>query len=120
MAELPSGLGLYQELDGIIADLEQNVEDTRLQAIDEAQRNYDWEVAYAVKVAELRFEQNVPATIVQTLAKGDPEVAGLELKRKVSEANYVALNRRHFVLRDKKEKVENQIAREWSRPSNAQ
>ena len=105
------------ELDQLNDQLDESIGELRRAGTAKAQTERDYRVALAKKIVELR-SQGTPVTIINDLAKGDEGVALLRLKRDVAESEYWTSQEVINVGKLRVRTVNDQIAREWGRPSN--
>lgn len=52
-----------------------------------AKLDYEYKKAYAKKARQLRYGEKVPANMISDLAKGDEEIAKLDLDREIAKAS---------------------------------
>lgn len=112
-----TGQHFPREIDQINKDLEDLVDHLMDAGLNRAQAEHDYRVSLAKKIWVLRA-QKVPVTIVSDLARGDEEVALLKLKRDSDDSDYWTTQEAINVEKLKLKTVNDQVSREWGRPSN--
>lgn len=79
-----------------------------------AERTRDYRIALRQKILMLR-EEGYQISIIEKLAKGDEEVADLELQMNLAETLYKASQENIMIMKKMLDSVEADIAREWNR-----
>ena len=105
------------ELDQLNDQLDESIGALRIAGSKKAETERDYRVALAKKIIALRA-LGTPVTIINDLARGDEEVATLRLKRDVAESEYWTSQEVINVGKLRVRTVNDQIGREWGRPSN--
>lgn len=104
---------LLQEMEIERAKLQQALRTLRNNGQAFAKAEHDYKIAVSKKTLELR-DAGVPATVINLVIYGLPEVVELRLNRDIAqtvyEANQEAINVQKLILR----LLEAQIQREWS------
>lgn len=112
-----TGQHFFFEIDQLNDELENAVDLLRMDGVNKAQAEHDYRVALAQKIWDLR-SQGLPATLIHDLARGDEDVAMLKLKRDAAESEYWTDQESIQATKLKIRVVNDQIGREWGRPSN--
>ena len=106
-------MGLYQELQQKLKELEYSVKQLRHTGAAFAQAEKDYKITLRKKALQLRAEGQ-PVGMIDKLVYGDPEVAEARFKRDCAESIYQAntehLNATKLYIRI----IEGQIEREWT------
>lgn len=111
---MTDGLELYQELTALLDDLDRSVAEAAPLGRKLASDEREYKVAAAVRALELR-ESGRPATLIDTLVKGDPDVSLKRFRRDCSEADYQANREAINALKLRIRIVNDQVSREWGR-----
>lgn len=78
---------LVEELERLRKELNDTIEKLEKAGYDKAKTEYLYRVALAKKILLLR-DDKVPVTIINDLARGDPEIAKLKFNRDYAETLY--------------------------------
>ena len=79
--------GIFEQLNSCILALSKgNIEQKRL-GLEKAKTEREYRIKFNQKMLELKAEK-CQATLIQALAKSDPEVAELAMKRDIAESAY--------------------------------
>lgn len=112
------GVGDYFQLMNLFDETEREIESMRESGYLIAQYQSEYRMRVALKTLELRA-QNTPVTVISDIVRGDPEIAELKLRWVCAEADNKSSNHLIFLREKKIEVLNDQIKREWNRPSNA-
>lgn len=79
--------GIFEQLDSCMLALQKgNIEQKQL-GLEKAKTERDYRIKFNQKMLQLKAEK-CQATLIQSLAKSDPEVAELAMKRDIAESAY--------------------------------
>lgn len=106
---------LYQELNGLIKQLDFAVSSLRKSGADYAQAYHDYRVSLSQELVQRELDGR-PATTSLPIVRGLPHVALNKFKEQSTEAVYKANLEAINATKLKIRVVENQIAREYSQP----
>lgn len=105
-------MDLIQELNDKIKSLDVAIKQLKSRGQKYAESEKDYRVALAQKLLELR-ENGHPVTIIENIAKGNPDIAKLRLQRDIDETMYKSVLEYLNVVKLQIRVIENQIQREW-------
>lgn len=112
------GMGDYMTLMNLFDETEQEIDNLRESGYRIAKFQAEYRMRVAVMTLELR-SSGTPVTIIPDVVRGDPDIAALKAKWVCAESDNKASTSIIFLNEKKIEVLNEQIKREWSRPSNA-
>ena len=107
-----SGQDLYRALNETIASGYREIAELRRCGVEAAQKRAAWKRALAAEVLRLRAEK-VPVSIVETIAKGDPDVATAEMEYLVADTMARAAQETVMMRKKEADVIREQISREY-------
>lgn len=112
------GMGDYMTLMNLFDETEQEIDNLRESGYRIAKFQAEYRMRVAVMTLELR-SSGTPVTIIPDVVRGDPDIAALKAKWVCAESDNKASNHIIFLNEKKIDVLNEQIKREWHRPSNA-
>lgn len=113
-----AGVGDYRMLMDLFDETEQEIDEMRESGYRVARFQSDYRMKVAVMTMRLKAD-GMPVTIISDLVRGDEEIARLKLEWVRAEADNNASKHKIFLNEKKIDVLNDQIKREWYRPSNA-
>ena len=110
MGDVASYFNLYEEV-------EQEIEELRQHEYEAAQFESEYRMRITTKTAEERMH-GTPVTIIDSICRGQPDIASLKLKWQKAEADAKASSHLIFLKKDKMAMLKLVIEHELYRPSN--
>ncbi len=112
------GMGDYNTLMNLFDETEQEIETLRESGYRIAKYQAEYRMKVALATLELRAS-NTPVTVISDIVRGDPDIAALKLKWVCAEADNKSSSHLIFLNERKIDVLNDQLKREWYRPSNA-
>lgn len=109
-----TGVNLIQALDEALEATESAISETRRLAIERAEAEREYRIAKRKRVLYERDYNNVPATLVNDVVKGQPDIADLKLRLDCAEAEWEASRESILFHKRVADTIREQIAREWN------
>ena len=107
-----TGYDLINEIGDLLNMLSKAVTAYARRGEEKSKAEYEYRVALAQKILELRAE-GYPATLIPDLARGDKEVAKLKLHRDIAESSHDAAKEAIQQYKIQIKTREAQVQREW-------
>ena len=106
-------MDLYEEITQLMQDLTTAIRTLRKNGEKLAEAERDYKITLRKEVLKLKAD-NTPATLINLIIYGVPEVAEKRLKRDIAQVNY-DVNKEYINFCKLRARIlENQLSREWS------
>ena len=106
-------MDLYEEIVKLMAELTASIRKLRANGEKLAEAERDYKITLRKEALILRTAEDMPATLINQIIYGAPEVAEKRFKRDVEQANYDA-NKEHINITKLKLRIlEAQLSREY-------
>ena len=118
MDDTYGGVADYLRLQQLMEELDREIDAYRKAGYQLAENEAEYRMALNIKILRER-SVGTPVTIISDLCRGDEEIAYLRQLRDNAEVSYNASREKINVLKLDIRIINDQIAREYGRPSNA-
>lgn len=112
-----TGQDLIRQREEIKHSLDNSMKKMYQHGVDFAEKQRKYRVALAQKILILKSEGE-KTTIIEKIAKGDEEIAALEMEQNIAEVLYKSSIENIMVQKKLLDSVEDEIKREWSNSKN--
>ena len=109
-----TGQDLIRERDEIKKALDKSMKKMYQNGVDFAEKQRTYRVALAQKILVLKSEGE-KTTIIEKIAKGDEDIAQLEMEQNIAEVLYKSSIENIMIQKKLLDSVEDEIKREWNR-----
>ena len=107
-------MDLYNDIQALTVRLNQSIKLMAQYGRELAETERDYKIILRQEALKLRTDKNMPATLIQQVVYGVPEVADKRFKRDVAEAMYQTAQENVNSIKLQLRIVESQIQREWT------
>ena len=109
-----TGQDLIRERDEIKKALDKSMKKMYQNGVDFAEKQRAYRVALTQKILVLKSEGE-KTTIIEKIAKGDEDIAKLEMEQNIAEVLYKSSIENIMIQKKLLDSVEDEIKREWNR-----
>ena len=107
-------MDIYNELQEKIIELNKCIEDTRNKGILYNNAEYEYKVKLRLEALNLKYEEDMPVTLINQVIYGVPEVAELRLKRDKAQTIYETAKEKVNILKLQIRILDSQLQREYN------
>lgn len=107
-------MDIYNELQEKIMELNSCIEDTRNKGIQYNKAEYEYKVKLRLEALNLKYENDMPVTLINQVIYGVPEVAELRLKRDKAQTIYETAKEKVNILKLQVRILDSQLQREYN------
>ena len=117
MDESFGGVGDYLMLQRLMQELDAEIDAYRKAGYQLAENEAEYRMQLQIKILQER-SKGTPVTVISDICRGDEDIAYLKQLRDNSEVAYKACQEKINALKLDIRVINDQVGREWSRPSN--
>lgn len=107
-------MDIYNELQEKIIELNSCIEDARNKGIQYNKAEYEYKVKLRLEALNLKYEEDMPVTLINQVIYGVPEVAELRLKRDKAQTIYETAKEKVNILKLQVRILDSQLQREYN------
>ena len=107
-------MDLYNELQEKIELLNESIEETKKAGLKYNDCEYQYKIKLRVEALKLKYDQDMPVTLINQIIYGVPEVAELRRKRDQAETLYESAKDKTNILKLQIRILDGQLQREYN------
>lgn len=106
-------MDLYNDLQDKIQELNESIDDLKIKGVDYNNAEYFYKIKLRIEALKLKYDENMPVTLINQIIFGVPEVAELRKKRDIAETLYETAKERTNTLKLQVRILDAQLQREY-------
>lgn len=107
-------MDLYNELQEKIEELNQSIEQAKIKGVEYNNAEYEYKVKLRIEALKLKYDDNMPVTLINQIIYGVPEVAELRKARDIAETMYESAKEKTNTLKLQVRILDAQLQREYT------